>query len=149
MRKEEKIEENIYDDIINLPHHESSRHARMSRLDRAAQFAPFAALTGHNEAVKETARLTEEKIELDENAKAFLDRQLQMIIERLEDNPKITITYFVFDEKKEGGRYESYSGYVKKVDEFAHRIIMTEGKRIPIEDIVKIEGDIFLAMELL
>ena len=89
-----------YDDIIHLPRPVSRRRPRMSNLDRAAQFAPFAALTGHEEAVKETARLTVKKLELDEQAKQILNRKLRIIAERIEDMPRINIRYFVPDDKK-------------------------------------------------
>jgi hypothetical protein len=115
----------------------------MSNLDRAAQFAPFAALTGHEEAVKETARLTVKKLELDEQAKQILNRKLRIIAERIEDMPRINIRYFVPDDKKEGGRYVTADGRAKKLDEFEKVLIMADGKEIPIEDIIEIEGGIF------
>ncbi|NLU36527.1 MAG: hypothetical protein GXX01_05860 [Clostridiales bacterium] len=132
-----------YDDIIHLPRPVSRRRPRMSNLDRAAQFAPFAALTGHEEAVKETARLTVKKLELDEQAKQILNRKLRIIAERIEDMPRINIRYFVPDDKKEGGRYVTADGRAKKLDEFEKVLIMADGKEIPIEDIIEIEGGIF------
>lgn len=94
-----------YDDMLHLPHPTSQKHPRMPISDRAAQFSPFAALTGHEAAVKETARLTDQKIELDESKKAILDAKLQMIVEQIKSQPIVTITYFVPDEKKAGGAY--------------------------------------------
>ena len=132
-----------YDDIIHLPRPVSRRRPRMSNLDRAAQFAPFAALTGHEEAVKETARLTVKKLELDEQAKQILNRKLRIIAERIEDMPRINIRYFVPDDKKEGGRYVTADGRARKLDEFEKVLIMADGKEIPIEDIIEIEGGIF------
>ena len=132
-----------YDDIIKLPHHVSSVHPPMPISDRAAQFAPFAALTGHGEAIKETARLTDKRVELDENAKAILDEKLRMVQEMLAQNPEITITYFQPDEKKAGGQYRSATGSVKKIDLFNHLIVMTDGLRIPLSEVFEIEGDIF------
>ena len=111
--------------------------------DRAAQFAPFAALTGHGEAIKETARLTDKRVELDENAKAILDEKLRMVQEMLAQNPEITVTYFQPDEKKAGGQYRSATGSVKKIDLFNHLIVMTDGLRIPLSEVFEIEGDIF------
>ncbi|MBT9779417.1 hypothetical protein GPL15_23345 [Clostridium sp. MCC353] len=132
-----------YDDIIHLPHHVSSVHPPMPVSDRAAQFAPFAALTGHGEAIKETARLTDKRVELDENAKAILDEKLRMVQEMLSQQPEITVTYFQPDEKKAGGRYVSASGNVKKIDLYHHLIVMTDGLRIPLDEVYEIEGDIF------
>ena len=132
-----------YDDIIHLPRPVSRRRPRMSNLDRAAQFAPFAALTGHEEAVKETARLTVKKLELDEQAKQILNRKLRIIAERIEDMPRINIRYFVPDDKKEGGRYVTADGRAKKLDEFEKVLMMADGKEIPIEDIIESEWGIF------
>lgn len=126
-----------YDDIINLPR-PASRRPRMSNLDRAAQFAPFAALTGHEEAVKETARLTDKKPELDEHARQELDRKLKMAAGRLEDLPRITITYFIPDSTKDGGKYATVSGKVKKVDEYEKELVLTSGIKIPIQVILEI-----------
>jgi len=126
-----------YDDIINLPRPDT-RRPRMSNLDRAAQFTPFAALTGHEEAVLETARLTDKKPELDEHAKQELDRKLKMAAGRLEDLPRITITYFIPDSTKDGGKYATVSGKVKKVDEYEKELVLTSGIKIPIQEIIEI-----------
>ena len=106
-----------YDDIISLPHHVSKKHPQMSLHDRAAQFSPFAALTGHKAAINETARLTDEKQILSEDVIAKLNEQLNLIKENIGTNPIVTITYFVPDDKKSGGAYISYTGVVKKIDE--------------------------------
>lgn len=128
-----------YDDIIHLPHHVSAAHPQMARSDRAAQFAPFAALTGHEAAIKETARLTDEKITLDENARALLDEKLRMVQEMPEDRREITVTYFLPDKKKTGGHYISATGKVKKIDGYGQSLVMTDGSRIPLDDIIEIE----------
>jgi hypothetical protein len=126
-----------YDDIINLPRPDT-RRPRMSNLDRAAQFTPFAALTGHEEAVLETARLTDKKPELDEHAKQELDRKLKMAAGRLKDFPRISITYFIPDSAKDGGEYATVSGRVKKVDEYRKELVLTSGIKIPIQEIIEI-----------
>ena len=132
-----------YDDIINLPHHESTKHPRMSALNRAAQFSPFAALTGHEAAISETARLTNTKLELDEDRKEELDECLQMIREHISLEPKVSITYFVPDTQKEGGSYLQVIGVIKKLDDIDHKIVMKNGTMIPINDIFEIERSIF------
>ena len=136
-------DEHRYDDIINLPHHVSTTRPRMSVLDRAAQFSPFAALTGHEEAIKETARLTENKIELSEDEIAILQEKLRMIQEQLPDCSEIQITYFKPDANKAGGAYINNTGRVKKIDEFERTIVMEDKTKIAIEDIVWIDGDLF------
>lgn len=129
-----------YDDIINLPHHVSKTRPHMSAIDRAAQFSPFAALTGHDAAIKETARLTDKKIELDEYMKDALRKRLQIISEHIWKQCEVTITYFKPDLKKKGGSYLTITGTVKKIDEFERFIIMTDGKVIPIDDVFSIEN---------
>ena len=131
-----------YDDIINLPHHESTKHPKMSLYDRAAQFSPFAALTGHEAAIKETARLTEERIELDESAKTELDEKLQRLYETLSERPQITVTYFCPDELKEGGAYVTHTGVVKKMDAYYRTLLMEDGTMILMEDIYHIEENL-------
>lgn len=142
-----KQDEHKYDDIINLPHHVSKKHPQMSALNRAAQFSPFAALTGHDAAIKETARLTESFIELDENKKEQLDEQLQLIRENLKQKPECEITYFQPDEKKDGGVYMTIRGRIKKIDEYGHKIIFTDGTVLPIEHIFSIRGELFQNVE--
>lgn len=130
-----------YDDIINLPHHVSATRAKMPISDRAAQFSPFAALTGYDAAVKETARLTDERIELDESRKTILNEKLQIIMEQIQEHPEITVTYFLPDEKKAGGVYTNVTGCVKKIDEYERTVVMTEGTKIPIDQIYEITGE--------
>lgn len=105
-----------YENIINKPHHVSKVHPQISLYARSAQFAPFAALTGYEDAVKETARETQEELEIDDELKSILDAKLQMLIEIKESNPEISITYFVKDEKKSGGKYVTITGIIKKID---------------------------------
>lgn len=127
-----------YDDILYLPHPTSKNHPRMSLMDRAAQFSPFAALTGYEAAVKETARLTDRRIELDEYEKAELDGKLQRLKEPLANEEEVTITYFVPDEKKEGGSYATVIGYVKTVDDYKRQVILKDGSRIPLDEIIDV-----------
>ena len=129
----------FYDDIIDLPHPVSKSHPQMSQRDRAAQFAPFAALTGHKEAVHETARLTEEKRILDDNKKAILDEHLQAILQRISERPVLRVTYFVADAMKEGGSYLTECKAVRRIDEVARVLQFLDGSKIYIDDIYEIE----------
>ena len=138
---------NRYDEIINLPHHVSKTRPQMPMSDRAAQFAPFAALTGYDSAIKETGRLTDERIELDEEALTALDRKYQLLMDTLDDAPEVTIIYFQPDERKAGGQYVSATGTVKKVDTFGRRILLQDGTRIPMDDVLSIEGELFSVLE--
>ena len=124
-----------YEDIINLPHHVSERHARMSMLDRAAQFSPFAALTGYDAAIEETARLTDTKIELDESEKDLLNQRL---CEALDSGTPVRITYFLPDERKDGGAYVCTAGKVRKVDIFSDSIVMESELAIPIANVMQV-----------
>ena len=137
MMKKRVFDDN-YNDIIELPHHTSPVRDRMSMINRAAQFSPFAALTGYDEAVKETARVTKEKIELDDNAKAMLDEKLQIIAEHLGEHLEVTILYFQPDMKKTGGEYVKITGTVKKIDQFERNIRMMDGTKISIDEIYEI-----------
>lgn len=130
-----------YNDIINLPNPTSRNHARMSLYDRAAQFSPFSALTGHEAAIKETARLTDEKRELDEDTLRRLNEQFNIIHENIGSELPVTITYFVPDDKKVGGAYVSHSGIVKRIDQYERKVIMTDQTVIPMEQISNIESD--------
>ena len=127
-----------YEDIIHLPHHRSKKHAPMPLIDRAAQFSPFAALTGHDAAIRETARITDRKIELDEYEIAALDEKLHQIKEQLIIHPEITVTYFQPDLRKDGGEYVTITSSVKKMDEYTKALIMEDGTRILIEDIIEL-----------
>lgn len=140
-----KAEDNHgYSDIIDLPHPVSGSHPQMPLADRAAQFAPFAALTGHSEAIHETARLTEERVELNEESKELLDRKLQFIQEYPDPHPEITVTYFLPDGKKSGGAYVSAAGRIKKLDTYGHTLIMQDGLSIPLDDVIEIESEALL-----
>ena len=127
-----------YEDIIHLPHHISQRRPRMPISDRAAQFSPFAALTGHDAAVKETARLTDEWIELTESRKESVNRQLQKVKEDIDKHPSIAVTYFVPDERKSGGEYVTMTGKVKKINEYERIILLEDETVIPIDMILDI-----------
>ena len=134
-----------YDDIIDLPHHVSKKHPPMSPLNRAAQFSPFAALTGHGDAVRETERLTDPFVELDEDRKEQLNRRLRLIREHPDQNPECEITYFRPDEKKEGGAYVTLRGRIEKIDEYRRQILFTDGQVLPIDQIFSIRGELFQA----
>lgn len=127
-----------YDDIINLPHPEL-KHPRMSMYSRAAQFSPFAALTGYDDEVKETARLTDNKIIVDEELKNILDIKLQYIESIIKEKPLITITYFIKDSKKNGGSYHEFSGNIRRIDNIKKELIFVDNKKISINDIIDIE----------
>ena len=127
-----------YDDIINLPHHVSKKHPQMSLYARSAQFAPFAALTGYEDAVKETAREVSQKIELDEDLKLILDSELHILMELADKNPELTVTYFVKDLKKEGGKYVTVTGVLKKLDSIKKLIYLKNGNEISIDEIIDI-----------
>ena len=127
-----------YDDTINLPHHQSTKHPHMSMTDRSAQFSPFAALTGYGAVITETGRLTEERIELTEEQKDEIDRKLNELIEL--GKPAL-ITFFEPDEWKAGGHYVSASGRLKKVDPLEGILVLDGGDRIPIRDILSVEEE--------
>lgn len=129
---------NEYADIINLPHHVSSKRPQMSMLERAAQFSPFAALSGFDSAITETARLTDQRITLDEYEIETLNERLMLIAQRLEEAPEVVITYFQPDERKTGGEYVTVPGVVKKIDELKGQVIFTDGTVIPINEIISV-----------
>ena len=139
--------ENDYNDIIDMPHHQSKTRNHMSIHDRAAQFSPFAALTGYDGAIKETVRLTDTRIELDETKKAALDERIGMIREHLSEQQEIEITFFQPDEKKSGGAYLTLRGVIKKIDEYEKRLVMQSGEQILIDDIAEITGELFSALD--
>ena len=147
MRTDEN--EHCYDDIINLPHYQSVTRAHMSNYDRAAQFSPFAALTGYDDAMTETARFTDRKIELDEYGLDKLNERLDWIQEHLSEQPEVSITYFVADKKKTGGSYKTLSGIVKRIDEYEHLVLMQDATRILIKDILEVSGESFNSLEII
>ena len=127
-----------YDDIIRLSRPNSGKWAKMSNYDRAAQFSPFAALTGFDAAIAETGRLTDDRIELDEGGKQLLDAQMQAVLEKIETQPRVTILWFCYDERKAGGTYVSTTGHVKKVDTYTGKLLLTSGQTIPLAEIFQI-----------
>lgn len=135
-----------YNDIINLPHFVSKKYPQMSMRDRAAQFSPFAALTGYDAEIKETARLTDRRIELDEDVLDRLNERLYILRKVLDDSsvyPEVRITYFEKDLRKDGGKYITVSGRVRKIHEYRNIVIFEDGTEIPVHDISDIDGDIF------
>ena len=136
-----------YDDIICLPHPTSAKHLRMPISDRAAIFSPFAALTGHGAAIQETARLTEQKMELDEDTKAELDRRQAVLLEHIGEQPGVTITWFQPDQRKDGGAYLTTTGRLKKIDRVERALFLLNGTKIPLDDVAAIESDYFQDQE--
>lgn len=132
-----------YDDMIDLPHPTSKKHPRMSIRDRAAIFSPFAALSGHGAAIAETARLTDQRMELDEDTKAELDQRQAVLLEHIEEQPEVTVTWFQPDERKEGGAYLTVTGRLKKIDEVERNLALQDGTSIPLEDVVGLESECF------
>ena len=137
-----------YKDIINLPRPVSKKHPQPSMMDRAARFAPFAAITNYEEMVLEEARVTEKRIFLDENELTLLNEKLNIIQEFLEKSPEITVTYFEPDKRKSGGAYISLTGTVKRIDQYERNLVMNDDKKVRIEDIYKLESDLFLSFGL-
>lgn len=135
-----------YKDIINLPHPDSKTRCRMTIYNRAAQFSPFAALTGYEEAVKETARYTAEKAELCEYQIALLNDKLNLALEKKNTNPLLNITYFRPDPRKQGGEYITVKGVIGKIDEVTRTVIFKDGFKIPVNLIYDIDGEIFAQM---
>ena len=135
-----------YDDMINMPCPTSQRHPRMPRADRAAQFAPFAALTGYDAAIDETGRLTDQKIDISEDMREKLDLKQNFLADIIDEQPEISVTYFVPDKKKSGGAYVTVNGRLKQIDEYEQLIILTDGKKIPIQEVYSIESDLFRGM---
>lgn len=134
-----------YDDIIHLPHPVSETHLQMSMIDRAAQFSPFAALTGYGDAVKETARLTDRRIVLDEREQDALNERLHIVAQQITQQPEITITYFQPDTKKAGGAYLTVTDRVKKIDDFEQIVCLLNGTKVAMNDIVSIDGKVIQA----
>lgn len=130
-----------YDDIIDMPHHVSGTRPHMPLIDRAAQFSPFAALTGYDEAVTETARLTDTMLELDDTQKEVISNQLGILQECIKEQPEVTITHFIPDAKKAGGKYVSTSGPLKKIDEYDSLVLFCDGTEIPFSLIYSISSE--------
>ena len=128
-----------YDEIINIPHFDPVNHNRMSMTERAAQFSPFAALTGYSESVKETARLTKGKIELSEDIKYEIDMKLQLIEDHIKEKPEVSVLYFIKDKKKSGGDYNEFTGVIRRIDKVNGKIIFQDKKVIDLNDIIDIK----------
>ena len=133
-----KISKGKYDDIINMPHHISKKHPRMSLENRSAQFAPFAALTGYEDEVEETARIKDKKIEITDEIKSTINMRLQIIQEKINTKPKVTIKYFIPDNKKEGGSYKTVTSNVLKIDQYKKLVVLKDNTKIFISDIINI-----------
>lgn len=136
-----------YDHIINLPHHVSTKHKPMSLYDRAAQFSPFSALTGLDDEIAETARLTDCKQEITEDMAAVLNDRINLLKEKASERPEISVEYFVPDETKEGGAYITVHGNFKRIDEYSGDIILVDGTVIPSENVYEVDGEIFESQE--
>ena len=132
-----------YNEIINLPHHVSKTRPQMPMSDRAAQFAPFAALTGYDDIITEAGRLTDDKIELDESPLNELNAKIQLLRENLANALEVTFTYFKPDERKAGGAYLTATGTVKKLDDYERLIVLQDGTKLPMDDILDMEGELF------
>lgn len=137
----------FYDDIIHLPHHTSATRPRMPAIDRAAQFSPFAALTGYDAVIQETARLTDRPAELDESRKAMLNEKLQLLLETAVEKPETVITYFVPDSRKDGGAYVRAAGRVAKVDTVRGVVVLADGTSIEFSKIYEIESGSFCDLD--
>lgn len=135
-----------YEDIVDLPHHVSKKHPQPTMADRAARFAPFAAITGYEEMVLEEARVTDDRIEMDESSKAALNEKLNMILEFIDEQSEVSITYFEPDKRKAGGAYITVIGTVKRIDEYEHLVIMTDGKKINIDEIYNLQSELFYSL---
>ena len=138
-----KEREGLYDDIINLPHPVSKKHPQMPMKNRAAQFSPFAALNGHGAAIRETLRKTEPQRELGESDRETLDKKLACLREHLAERPEVTVTYFLKDSKKEGGKYIDISGVIKKMDFYYGLLVMEDGTKIRLEEIHELTAKLF------
>lgn len=137
-----------YEDIVDLPPHISKKHPQPTMMERAARFAPFAAITGYEEMVLEEARVTDERVELDEGTLSLLNEKLNMIQEFLDEEPEIKVLYFEPDKMKSGGAYVTAAGVVKRIDEYEQLVIMTDGTKIRIGDIYGLESDLFYSLGL-
>ena len=132
-----------YEDIIDAPHHVSSVRPQMSRRDRAAQFSPFAALAGYGDAIQETGRVTDRRIELTEDSREVLDLKQRFLMEESEGHPEVCVTYFVPDARKAGGAYVTVKGRVKGIDEVHRDLLLLDGRRISLEDVLEMDSPVF------
>ena len=136
-----------YKDIINLPHHVSKKHPQLSKASYAAQFSPFAALTGYEGIISETARITNERVELGDKENDILNAKLQVIGDHIKEHPEIKVTYFVKDKKKSGGAYLQKIACIKRIDDVERIMYFTDGTNLPIDDITDMQGEIFWVLE--
>ena len=143
----QRDDEDRYSDMLRMPHHVSSKYPRMPLRDRAAQFAAFNALTGYEESVREAARTTETRMELDDYSLSVLRIKLRIMKDFEKNAPEISVTYFVSDKKKDGGEYVTVHGKLKRFDEAGAAVIFTDGRSVPVEDIADISGGIFADIE--
>ncbi len=132
-----------YEDIVDLPPYISKKYPQPSMEDRAARFSPFAAVTGYEEMVQEQARVTDVKMDLDDSVKEKISDRLNMVLLFQHEEPIVRISYFVPDSKKDGGSYLEEVGKIKGIDQYRRLVIMQNGSRIPIEDIVSVDGELF------
>ncbi len=140
---EKRTEAADYADLLELPHPTSSRHPRMARRDRAAQFAPFAALTGYDDAIDETARLTDTQCDLSEERREDLDHRQQLLLAHADRHPIVAVTYFLPDARKAGGSYRIVKGVLSGVDEQARVLMLENGHRIPLDMIYELDSELF------
>ena len=136
-----------YDDMIDMKNPTPTCRPRMSMVDRGAQFAPFAALTGHNEAIKETARLTDDYMEMGEDRLGELSAKIQLLIDNLSEQSEITVVYFIPDERKSGGSYAEKTGIVRIIDEYERKLVFYDGDKILIDRVTDFKGEIFSQLE--
>ena len=136
-----------YNDIINLPHHVSKKYPQLSKASYAAQFSPFAALTGYEGIVSEVARITDERVELGDKENDILNAKLQVIGDHIKEQPEIKITYFEKDKKKSGGAYLQRNASIKRIDDVERIMYFTDGTNLPIDDITDMQGEIFWVLE--
>ena len=139
--------EQKYNDIINLPHHVSKRHPQLSRASYAAQFSPFAALSGYDGIVSEVARVTDERVELGDTEMDILSAKIQIIDDHIKEHPQIELTYFVKDKKKSGGTYLKKIASIKRIDDVERIMYFTDGTNLPMDDITDMQGEIFWVLE--
>ena len=132
-----------YDDMLFLPHPDPKTQPRMSPQDRAAQFSPFAALTGHSAVLREAARQTQERLQLDEYQEDALSRKLSLLLEHLEEEPEVQLSYFKEDARKAGGEYVTREGRVKKIDLYGRVLVMEDGTKVPLDDLFRLDGALF------
>lgn len=136
-----------YDDIMNIPYSGRKDEGALSMHQRAAQFAPFAALVGHDSMIMETARLTDEELEIADETFVILNRKMNYLKMMLHQRPLVTITYFLADERKSGGEYRTSTGIIRKIDDYENIIVMEDNTIIPLQHILDLDSEIITHME--